>query len=142
MGPQHDRALSQFSHRKCRRTRMSNLRLEMTPHSEGAFTARLKGVLRLSSIPGSVSPNASDLCYVAASLDESYFKCTIEMVGLSDAAEHFQRAGLTALISDPRGMGLSNGQPRNEIDILSNRLKTTQTPQYSSAAYRISIRVR
>lgn len=37
-------------------------------------------------------------------------------MGVPDAAEHFQRTGLTALIYDPRSTGLSDGQPRNEID--------------------------
>ena len=35
---------------------------------------------------------------------------------MPDAAEYFQKAGFTALIFDPRSTGLSDGQPRNEID--------------------------
>lgn len=35
---------------------------------------------------------------------------------LPDVAESFQRGGVTALIYDPRNVGLSDGHPRNEID--------------------------
>lgn len=38
------------------------------------------------------------------------------MLGLPEVAEHFQRAGITALIYDPRCTGLSDGLPRNDID--------------------------
>jgi fermentation-respiration switch protein FrsA (DUF1100 family) len=38
-----------------------------------------------------------------------------EMLGLPDVAECFQRAGITALIYDPRCSGLSGGSPRNDI---------------------------
>ena len=38
------------------------------------------------------------------------------MLGLPDAAEHFQNAGITTLIYDPRSTGTSDGQPRNDID--------------------------
>lgn len=38
------------------------------------------------------------------------------MLGLPDAAEHFQKAGITTLIYDPRGTGISDGHPRNDID--------------------------
>ena len=38
------------------------------------------------------------------------------MMGLPDAAEKFQSAGITVLTFDPRSTGLSDGQPRNEID--------------------------
>lgn len=37
-------------------------------------------------------------------------------MGLLDVAWHFQEAGITALIYDPRSTGLSDGIPRNEID--------------------------
>ena len=37
-------------------------------------------------------------------------------MGLPDAATQFQEAGITALIFDPRCTGLSEGQPRNDID--------------------------
>ena len=33
-----------------------------------------------------------------------------------DVAEQFQKAGITALIYDPRTLGLSDGLPRNDID--------------------------
>ncbi|KAI9781694.1 MAG: hypothetical protein M1816_002218 [Peltula sp. TS41687] len=39
-----------------------------------------------------------------------------EMLGLLDVARHFQEAGITALVYDPRSTGLSDGIPRNEID--------------------------
>ena len=38
------------------------------------------------------------------------------MLGLPEAAEHLQRAGISSLIFDPRSTGQSNGEPRNEID--------------------------
>lgn len=38
------------------------------------------------------------------------------MLGLPDVAESFQRAGITALVYDPRCTGLSDGSPRNDID--------------------------
>ncbi|KAL2072659.1 hypothetical protein VTL71DRAFT_12002 [Oculimacula yallundae] len=39
-----------------------------------------------------------------------------EMVGLPSLAEAFQHAGITALTYDPRSTGLSDGEPRNDID--------------------------
>ncbi|GKT64372.1 N-terminal alpha/beta hydrolase domain protein [Colletotrichum tofieldiae] len=39
-----------------------------------------------------------------------------EMVGLPTLAEAFQQAGITALTYDPRSTGLSDGEPRNDID--------------------------
>ncbi len=44
------------------------------------------------------------------------FNCVKEMLGLPEAAMHFQQAGITALIYDPRSTGLSDGLPRNDID--------------------------
>ena len=38
------------------------------------------------------------------------------MLGLPEVAQHFQRAGITALVYDPRSTGLSEGDPRNDID--------------------------
>lgn len=38
------------------------------------------------------------------------------MLGLPDVAAHFQSSGFTALLYDPRSTGLSDGQPRNDID--------------------------
>lgn len=38
------------------------------------------------------------------------------MLGLPDAAEYFQKAGVTCLVYDPRSTGLSDGLPRNDID--------------------------
>ncbi|CBF79117.1 hypothetical protein AN7083.2 [Aspergillus nidulans FGSC A4] len=38
------------------------------------------------------------------------------MLGLPDVALHFQTAGVTVLLYDPRSTGLSDGTPRNEID--------------------------
>lgn len=38
------------------------------------------------------------------------------MVGLPAAALAFQQAGITALLYDPRTTGLSDGEPRNDID--------------------------
>ena len=38
------------------------------------------------------------------------------MMNLPDVAEGFQRAGITALIYNPRSIGLSGGTPRNDID--------------------------
>jgi len=46
---------------------------------------------------------------------------------LPEVAESFQRAGITALIYDPRSIGLSDGFPRNDI----NPMK--QTEDYSDA---------
>ena len=37
-------------------------------------------------------------------------------MGLPDAAEHFQKVGITVLVFDPRNTGTSDGEPRNEID--------------------------
>ncbi|KAL4903834.1 hypothetical protein BDW74DRAFT_185922 [Aspergillus multicolor] len=44
------------------------------------------------------------------------FACVKEMLGLPDVASHFQSAGVTVLLYDPRSTGLSDGTPRNEID--------------------------
>jgi pimeloyl-ACP methyl ester carboxylesterase len=49
------------------------------------------------------------------------------MLGLPDVAEHFQGAGITALVYDPRSTGLSDGHPRNEID------PSKQVEDYSDA---------
>ena len=35
---------------------------------------------------------------------------------VSEVAEQFQAASITALIYDPRTLGLSDGEPRNDID--------------------------
>lgn len=39
-----------------------------------------------------------------------------EIGGLPAVAEAFQQAGVTALLYDPRSVGTSGGQPRNDID--------------------------
>ncbi|KAJ0413690.1 alpha/beta-hydrolase [Aspergillus carlsbadensis] len=44
------------------------------------------------------------------------FNATKEMLGLPTTAAAFQRAGITALTYDPRGVGLSDGTPRNDIN--------------------------
>ncbi|KAL8735464.1 MAG: hypothetical protein Q9181_002807 [Wetmoreana brouardii] len=44
------------------------------------------------------------------------FSCVKEMMGLPEVAAYFQKAGITALIYDPRTTGLSDGTPRNDID--------------------------
>ncbi|KAG2412144.1 hypothetical protein HFD88_009700 [Aspergillus terreus] len=44
------------------------------------------------------------------------FNATKEMLGLPTTAASFQRAGITALTYDPRGVGLSDGTPRNDIN--------------------------
>ncbi|KAK0637646.1 Polyketide transferase [Lasiodiplodia hormozganensis] len=54
------------------------------------------------------------------------FNCVKEML-LPEVAEAFQKAGITALIYDPRSIGLSDGLPRNEIDPVK------QTEDYSDA---------
>lgn len=46
---------------------------------------------------------------------------------LPEVAEFFQNAGVTALIYDPRSIGLSDGSPRNEIDPMK------QVEDYSDA---------
>ncbi|ERF75983.1 hypothetical protein EPUS_01349 [Endocarpon pusillum Z07020] len=46
---------------------------------------------------------------------------------LPEVAESFQREGITALIYDPRSIGLSDGFPRNEIDPMK------QVEDYSDA---------
>jgi alpha/beta superfamily hydrolase len=38
------------------------------------------------------------------------------MAGLPGVAKQFQENGITALIYDPRTVGESEGQPRNDID--------------------------
>lgn len=38
------------------------------------------------------------------------------MLGLPTTAVAFQAAGITALTYDPRGVGLSDGFPRNDIN--------------------------
>ncbi|PGH10573.1 hypothetical protein AJ79_05395 [Helicocarpus griseus UAMH5409] len=43
------------------------------------------------------------------------FNCVKEMF-VPEVAEQFQRANITALIYDPRSLGESDGEPRNEID--------------------------
>ena len=48
-------------------------------------------------------------------------------MNLPDVAEGFQRAGITALIYDPRTIGLSGGMPRNDIDPMK------QVEDYSDA---------
>ncbi|KAJ5104039.1 hypothetical protein N7532_004568 [Penicillium argentinense] len=50
-----------------------------------------------------------------------------EMVGLPNVALAFQQAGLTVLMYDPRTTGLSDGEPRNDIDPF------TQIDDYSDA---------
>lgn len=49
------------------------------------------------------------------------------MVNLPDVAEGFQRAGITALIYNPRTTGLSDGMPRNGMDPMK------QVENYSDA---------
>ncbi len=49
------------------------------------------------------------------------------MLGLPDVARYFQRAGITALLYDPRSTGQSDGQPRNDID------PSKQVEDYSDA---------
>lgn len=44
-----------------------------------------------------------------------------------EVAEQFQKANITALIYDPRTLGLSDGEPRNDID------PAKQTSDYSDA---------
>lgn len=44
------------------------------------------------------------------------FNAVKEMLGLPEVAEAFQQAGFTTLLYDPRATGLSDGEPRNEID--------------------------
>ena len=48
-------------------------------------------------------------------------------MNLPDVADGFQRAGITALIYDPRTIGLSGGMPRNDIDPIK------QVEDYSDA---------
>lgn len=44
-----------------------------------------------------------------------------------EVAEQFQLANITALIYDPRSLGLSDGEPRNDIDPMK------QVSDYSDA---------
>jgi pimeloyl-ACP methyl ester carboxylesterase len=44
------------------------------------------------------------------------FNCVMDMVGMPDVAELFQKAGISVLQFDPRNTGTSDGTPRNEID--------------------------
>ncbi|KAH0595097.1 hypothetical protein MHUMG1_07397 [Metarhizium humberi] len=44
------------------------------------------------------------------------FNATVEMLGLPTTAAAFQAAGISALVYDPRGVGLSDGEPRNNIN--------------------------
>ncbi|RDA88314.1 hypothetical protein CP532_6572 [Ophiocordyceps camponoti-leonardi (nom. inval.)] len=43
------------------------------------------------------------------------FNCVKEMF-VTDVARYFQKANITALVYDPRSLGISDGLPRNEID--------------------------
>lgn len=54
------------------------------------------------------------------------FNCVKEMF-VPEVAEQFQLANITALIYDPRSLGLSDGEPRNEIDPMK------QVSDYSDA---------
>ncbi|KAI0197884.1 Alpha/Beta hydrolase protein [Astrocystis sublimbata] len=54
------------------------------------------------------------------------FNCVKEMF-VPEVAEQFQKAGISALIYDPRTLGLSDGLPRNDID------PARQTSDYSDA---------
>ncbi|KAJ8120946.1 hypothetical protein ONZ43_g2480 [Nemania bipapillata] len=54
------------------------------------------------------------------------FNCVKEMF-VPEVAEAFQKAGITALIYDPRTLGQSDGLPRNDIDPVS------QVSDYSDA---------
>ncbi|KAI9658403.1 MAG: hypothetical protein M1821_002536 [Bathelium mastoideum] len=54
------------------------------------------------------------------------FNCTKDMF-IPDVALYFQQAGFTALSYDPRGIGSSDGKPRNDID------PTKQVEDYSDA---------
>lgn len=49
------------------------------------------------------------------------------MLGLPDVAAHFQSHGFTVLLYDPRCTGLSDGEPRNDIDPMQ------QASDYSDA---------
>ncbi|KAJ5100195.1 DltD N-terminal domain protein [Penicillium angulare] len=44
------------------------------------------------------------------------FNCVTSMLGLPDVAAEFQRKKYTTLLYDPRNIGSSEGQPRNDID--------------------------
>ncbi|KAJ4287139.1 hypothetical protein N0V90_012537 [Kalmusia sp. IMI 367209] len=44
------------------------------------------------------------------------FNCVMDMVGMPDVAEVFQKAGVSVLQFDPRNTGISDGTPRNELD--------------------------
>ena len=82
----------------------------------------LKGRVYAASKPGPgvvISPgvrvSVGHSSKVSADWGEQ-FNCVKEMLGLPEVAEHFQSAGITALIYDPRCTGLSDGLPRNDID--------------------------
>ncbi|KAJ6190989.1 hypothetical protein N7519_001010 [Penicillium mononematosum] len=55
------------------------------------------------------------------------FNAVKEMVGLPNVAVAFQQSGITVLMYDPRTTGLSDGEPRNDIDPF------TQIDDYSDA---------
>jgi pimeloyl-ACP methyl ester carboxylesterase len=40
----------------------------------------------------------------------------MDMNGIPNVAEAFQKAGITALVYDPRSVGFSDGEPRNDVD--------------------------
>jgi len=44
------------------------------------------------------------------------FNAVKELAGLPSTASAFQEAGVTVLLFDPRGVGLSDGEPRNDIN--------------------------
>lgn len=48
-------------------------------------------------------------------LTTNQFNCVKEMF-VPEVAEQFQNANITALVYDPRTLGLSDGLPRNDID--------------------------
>lgn len=54
------------------------------------------------------------------------FNCVKEMF-VPEVAEQFQKAHITALVYDPRTLGLSDGTPRNDIDPIK------QVSDYSDA---------
>lgn len=59
------------------------------------------------------------------------FNCVKEMF-VPEVAEQFQKADITALVYDPRTLGLSDGLPRNDID------PARQVSDYSDAVTYVS----
>ncbi|KUI60978.1 hypothetical protein VP1G_08207 [Cytospora mali] len=67
------------------------------------------------TLRGDLYPAPASAGKVPAVIITPGFNCVKEMF-VPEVAEHFQKANITALVYDPRTIGLSDGLPRNDID--------------------------